>query len=140
MFIGEYSNKIDEKGRLAIPAKFRAALDSGAVVTKGLDGCLFVYTQAEWNKLAERLTTLPLTAANARAFARHMLAGAMAVELDKQGRVVLPGYLRQFANIGNAVVVAGLFNRFEIWDETAWRTYQQKTESASTEIAEQLLF
>ncbi len=140
MFIGEYSNKIDDKGRLAIPSKFRAELAGGAIVTKGLDGCLFIYTTSEWQKLAERLTTLPLTAANARAFARHMLAGAMDVELDKQGRVVLPAYLRQFGKLTTSVVVAGLFNRLEVWDESLWRTYQEKTESASTEIAEQLLF
>lgn len=140
MFIGEYTNKIDEKGRLAVPAKFRADLAGGAVVTKGLDGCLFVYTKPEWEKLAERLTTLPLTAANARAFARHMLAGAMDVELDKQGRINLPGYLRQFATINSSVVVAGLFNRLEIWNETTWREYQQKTEAQTNEIAEQLLF
>lgn len=140
MFIGEYNNKIDDKGRLAVPAKFRAALAEGAIVTRGLDGCLFVYTKTEWEKLAERLTTLPLTAANARAFARHMLAGAMNVEPDKQGRINLPGYLRQFAQIKTNVVVAGLFNRLEIWDETAWRTYQTKTEQESAEIAEQLMF
>jgi MraZ protein len=140
MFIGEYNNKIDDKGRLAVPAKFRAALAEGAIVTRGLDGCLFVYTKAEWEKLAERLTTLPLTAANARAFARHMLAGAMDVETDKQGRINVPSYLRQFAQIKTNVVVAGLFNRLEIWDEAAWRTYQAKTEQESAEIAEQLMF
>lgn len=140
MFIGEYHNKIDDKGRLAVPAKFREDLTGGAVVTRGLDGCLFVYTKSEWAKLAERLTTLPLTAANARAFARHMLAGAMDVEIDKQGRFVLPGYLRQFAKINSEVVVAGLFNRLELWDKTAWTEYQVKTEAASTEIAEQLMF
>jgi MraZ protein len=140
MFIGEYNNKVDEKGRLAIPVKFRSALADGAIVTRGLDGCLFVYTKSEWAKLAERLTTLPLTAANARAFARHMLAGAMDLEIDKQGRVNLPGYLRQSAAISANVVVAGLFNRLEIWDEATWRTYQAKTEQASAEIAEQLMF
>lgn len=140
MFIGEYTNKIDDKGRLAIPAKFRPELAEGAIVTRGLDGCLFIYTKTEWAKLAERLTTLPLTAANARAFARHMLAGAMDVETDKQGRINLPGYLRQSANIKANVVVAGLFNRLEIWDESTWRTYQTKTEQDSTEIAEQLMF
>ena len=140
MFIGEYTNKIDDKGRLAVPAKFRGDLATGAVITRGLDGCLFVYTKTEWEKLAERLTTLPLTAANARAFARHMLAGAMEAELDKQGRVVLPGYLRQSAAITTSVVVAGLMNRLEIWDEKKWRDYQEKTEAESTEIAEQLMF
>lgn len=139
MFIGEFSNKIDEKGRLAIPSKFRADLVSGAVVTRGLDGCLFVYTKAEWTKLTDRLTTLPLTAANARAFNRHLLAGAMEVEIDKQGRVVLPSYLRQSAKIATNVIVAGLMDRLEIWDEETWRVYQAKTEAASTEIAEQLM-
>ncbi len=140
MFIGEYSNKIDDKGRLAIPAKFRADLGSGAVITKGLDGCLFIYTKIEWQKLAERLTTLPLTAANARAFTRHMLAGAMDSELDKQGRVNLPSYLRQFAKLSSQVVVAGLVNRLEIWDEAVWRSYQIKNEAQANETAEQLLF
>lgn len=140
MFIGQYSNKIDEKGRLAIPVKFRADLESGAVVTKGLDGCLFVYTKTEWAKLAERLTTLPLTGSNARAFSRHIFAGAMDADLDRQGRLVLPGYLRQFAVIGNNVVVAGLFDRLEIWDETTWQAYQQKTEADSAATAEELLF
>lgn len=140
MFIGEYSNKIDDKGRLAIPTKFRADLSGGAVITKGLDGCLFIYTKNEWAKLAEKLTTLPLTTANARAFSRHMLAGAMDAELDKQGRIVLPGYLRTFATIKTNVVVAGLFSRLEIWDEQAWRTYQTKNEAEANETAEQLLF
>lgn len=140
MFIGQYTNKIDEKGRLAIPTKYREELAGGTVVTKGLDGCLFIYTKTEWQKLAERLTTLPLTAANARAFARHMLAGAMTVDVDKQGRVIIPAYLRQFAHIDNSVIVAGLFNRLEVWNEQAWQVYQQKTETESSEIAEQLMF
>ena len=140
MFIGEYTNKIDDKGRLAIPSKFRADLSGGAVVTKGLDGCLFVYTRNEWQKLADRLTTLPLTAANARAFARQLLAGAMDVEIDKQGRIVLPGYLRQFAGIKSTAIVAGLYDRIEVWDETKWREYTTKTEADADQIAEQLTF
>lgn len=140
MFIGEYHNRIDEKGRLAIPSKFRSELAEGVIVTKGLDGCLFLYSKAEWTKLAERLTTLPLTAANARAFSRHIGAGAVEDELDKQGRLILPGYLRRFAGITNQVVVAGLFSRLELWDETAWQAYEQRTEAEAAEIAEQLLF
>lgn len=140
MFIGEYTNKIDDKGRLAVPVKFRADLAGGAVVTKGLDGCLFVYTKNEWAKLAERLTTLPLTAANARAFARRMLAGAMDLEPDKQGRINLPGYLRVAAQLKNTVIIAGLIDRLEIWDQETWQAYQNKTESEATEIAEQLIF
>ena len=140
MFIGQYSNKIDEKGRLAIPSKFRQDLAAGAIVTRGLDGCLFIYTKTEWAKLTERLTTLPLTTANARAFARHLLAGAMDLEIDRQGRVNIPAFLRQSAGLSSQVIIAGLFDRLELWDEPTWQTYQARTEAASVEIAEQLLF
>lgn len=138
MFIGEYSHNLDDKGRLAIPIKFRNDLKTGAVVTRGLDNCLFLYTKKEWEKLAEKLSNLPISQANSRAFARLMLAGAMDVELDKQGRVVLPEYLRKFANFKKAVVVAGLYNRLELWDEKSWNDYKEKTEAQSGEIAEQM--
>lgn len=138
MFIGEYQHHIDTKGRLAVPSKFKKDLNKGAVVTRGLDNCLFLYTQEEWQKLAQRLSSLPLSQANTRAFARLMLAGAMDVKLDKQGRIILPEYLRNFADIKKKVVIAGLYNRLEIWDETVWNQYKKKTESASEDIAEKL--
>lgn len=138
MFIGEYSHSIDEKGRLAVPIKFRQDLAKGAVVTRGLDNCLFLYTQEEWNKLADKLSKLPISQANTRAFARLMLAGAMDCEIDRQGRVILPDYLRKFAGLKKKVVVAGLYNRLEIWDETKWNSYKQKTEKGSSDIAEKL--
>lgn len=138
MFIGEYAHSLDEKGRLAIPAKFRRDLSKGAVVTRGLDNCLFLYTKTEWEKLAEKLATLPISQANSRAFARLMLAGAMEVEIDKQGRVVLPEYLREFAGLQKNVVLAGLYNRAEIWDETKWKTYKGQTEANSNDIAEKM--
>lgn len=138
MFIGEYSHNLDEKGRLAIPKKFRADLSQGAVVTRGLDSCLFLYTKAEWEKLAEKLAQLPFSQANTRAFARLMLAGAMDVEVDTQGRVMLPGYLRDFAGLSKSVTVAGLYNRLEIWDEEKWKKYTASTEAESTSIAEQM--
>lgn len=138
MFIGEYSHNLDEKGRLAVPKKFRADLSQGAVVTRGLDSCLFLYTKAEWEKLAEKLAQLPFSQANTRAFARLMLAGAMDVEVDKQGRVMLPPYLRTFAGLSKSVIVAGLYNRLEIWDEEKWKSYTTATESESTSIAEQM--
>lgn len=138
MFIGEYKHTIDEKGRLAVPVKFRAQLSGGAVVTRGLDNCLFLYTGEEWKNLAERLAKLPIGKANSRAFARLMLAGAMDVSLDKQGRVILPDYLRKYAGVGKNVVVAGLYNRLEIWDEAKWEEYKNGTESSSGDIAEQL--
>lgn len=138
MFIGEYKHSIDSKGRLAIPAKFRTALTKGAVVTRGLDNCLFLYTKNEWQKLAEKLATLPISQSRARAFARLMLAGAMDVKLDKQGRIILPEYLRKFAAMKKDAIVAGLYNRLEIWDEKTWNKYKDKTESKSSEIAEQM--
>ncbi|HAU66332.1 TPA: cell division/cell wall cluster transcriptional repressor MraZ, partial [Candidatus Uhrbacteria bacterium] len=120
MFIGEYKHSIDEKGRLAIPSKFRNDLATGAVVTRGLDTSLFLFPKEEWGKLAQKLASLPLGQSNSRAFARLMLAGAMDVELDKQGRVVVPEYLRQYANLQKSAIIAGLYNRLEIWDEEKW--------------------
>lgn len=138
MFIGEYSHNLDDKGRLAVPKKFRQALSQGAVVTRGLDNCLFLYTKKEWKVLAEKLASLPFAQANTRAFARLMLAGAMDVAVDKQGRIVLPEYLRTYAGLSKETVVAGLYNRLELWDATAWRQYTAKTEKQSNEIAEQM--
>jgi MraZ protein len=138
MFIGEFSHTLDQKGRVALPAKFRDDLKKGAVVTRGLDNCLFVFTKAEWNKLAQKLAALPLAQANSRAFSRLMLAGAMDIEVDKQGRAMLPEYLRQFDGLKKDVVVAGLYSRLEIWDSETWRSFKQKTESESSSIAEKL--
>jgi len=138
MFIGEYAHNLDEKGRLAIPVKFRRDLSKGAIITRGLDSCLFLYTKTEWEKLAEKLAILPISQSNSRAFSRLMLAGAMEVEIDKQGRVVLPEYLREFAGLKKNVVLAGLYNRAEIWDEEKWKTYKTQTETNSNEIAEKM--
>lgn len=138
MFIGEYSHTIDEKGRLAVPTKFRAALIKGAVVTRGLDQSLFLYTKSEWEKLAAKLVSLPLSQKNARAFARLMLAGAMDVSLDKQGRIILPQYLRNYASLQKNCIIAGLYNRLEIWDRENWQQYKRNAEKESTDIAEEL--
>jgi MraZ protein len=138
MFIGEYSHNLDEKGRLAIPAKFRTALKKGAVVTRGLDNCLFVYTAEEWQILAQKLAALPISQSKARAFARLMLAGAMEVETDKQGRAVLPEYLRKFARLKKNTIIAGLYNRLEIWDASEWTRYKTLTEKESGKIAERM--
>jgi MraZ protein len=138
MFIGEYQHTVDEKGRLAIPAKFRKALSKGAVITRGLDSCLFVFTVGEWKVLAAKLASLPMSQANSRAFARLMLAGAMDVKLDSQGRVMLPEYLRKYAKVGRDTVIAGLYSRLEIWDSKVWEKYKTKTESNSSGIAEKM--
>lgn len=138
MFIGEYQHTVDDKGRLAIPIKFRKLLTKGAVVTRGLDYSLFLFSKEEWDKLATKLADLPLGKANSRAFARLMLAGAMEVNLDKQGRIVLPEYLRGYAGLSKNVVVAGLFNRLEIWNSGVWDKYKGLTEKDAGQIAEQL--
>ncbi len=138
MFIGEYNHSLDDKGRMAIPVKFRRELNKGAVVTRGLDNCLFLYTKTEWEKLAEKLAALPISQSNSRAFSRLMLAGAMDLELDKQGRVILPEYLRQFAGIKKNLVITGLYNRLEIWDQELWNKYKNQTEAESGAIAEKM--
>ncbi len=138
MFIGEYHHSIDEKNRLAVPTKFRLDLSKGAVVTRGIDSCLFLYTKKEWEKLAIKLADMPISKSKTRAFARLMLAGAMDVNLDKQGRVVIPDYLRRYASVKKKAVVAGLYNRLEIWDENKWEEYKDKSESNSEDIAESL--
>jgi len=138
MFLGEYNHTVDEKARIAVPAKFRKSLAKGAVVTRGLDNCLYLYPMSEWKILAEKISKLPMSQANSRAFSRLMLAGAMDVELDAQGRVVLPEYLRTYAGITKKAVIAGLYNRFEIWDEEKWNIYKSNTEKGGNDIAEKL--
>ena len=138
MFIGEFHHSLDEKGRVSIPAKFRAALAVGVVVTRGLDRSLFLYPKQEWEVLAAKLAALPLGQADTRAFARLMLAGAMEAEIDKAGRVLLPEYLRTYSGLQKNVVVAGLYNRLEIWDEDAYEAYARQTEEQGNAIAERL--
>lgn len=138
MFIGEYNHNLDDKGRLAIPAKFRLILKKGAVVTKGLDNCLFLYSKEQFEKIAKKFAALPISQAKARAFSRHMLAGAMDVDFDNQGRVTLPEYLRKFSSLKKGVIIAGLYNHLEIWDEDAWNKYKQAAEENSNSIAEEL--
>ena len=138
MFIGEYSHSIDQKGRMAIPSKMRRQLGEGAVVTKGTDNCLFVYPKDEWQKLATKLAALPISDAKARAFSRLMLAGASEVEFDGQGRALLPKYLREFASLNKKAIVAGLYNRLEIWEEGAWEKYKQGAQRDQDKIADHL--
>ncbi len=117
MFMGEYNHTIDAKGRLIIPSKFRESLGDTFVVTKGLDGCLFVYDNEEWNAFEEKLKSLPITNKEARQFVRFFLAGAAEVEVDKQGRILVPNILREFAQISKDVVLIGVASRIEIWSK-----------------------
>jgi MraZ protein len=138
MFLGEYTYSIDEKKRLAIPAKFRQALGKKAVITRGLDSCLFLYSAKDWGELANKLSKLPLAQADARGFARLMLAGAMEADLDKLGRILVPDYLKGYAQLGKKTVIAGVYNRIEIWDETKWEEYKKKIEKEVGDMAERL--
>ena len=138
MLLGEYNHTLDTKGRMAMPAKFRDKLTAGAIITRGIDSCLFVFANAEWEELAKKLIALPLAQSNSRAFVRLMLAGATDVSLDTQGRILIPDYLRKYAGLKKDATVAGLYNRIEVWDRDAWNVYKTKTESSSEQIAEQL--
>jgi len=138
MFIGEYTYSIDEKKRLAIPAKFRQSLGKKAVLTRGIDSCLVIYPLEEWGKLAKKLENLPASQTDARAFARIMLAGAVDVQLDKLGRILIPDYLKNYALFKKNVAIIGLSNRIEIWDEKKWQDYKEKTEKEIGDMASRL--
>lgn len=138
MFIGEYFHTIDSKKRLAIPSKYRKELGKKAVVTRGLDNCLVIYPTKEWENLAKKLGSLPDTQIDARKFSRIMLSGAMDVNLDNLGRVLIPDYLKNYASLKKNIVICGRFNRLEIWDENKWQDYKTKTEMAVGDIAEGL--
>ena len=138
MLLGEYQHNLDVKGRMAIPAKFRQKLETGAIITRGLDSCLFIFAEKEWESLAQKLIALPLAQANSRAFVRLMLSGAMDVDIDTQGRILIPDYLRKYAGLAKQAVVTGLYNRIEVWDNAKWQEYKARTEKASQEIAEKL--
>lgn len=120
MFMSEYNYTVDTKGRLIVPSKFREQLGDEFVVTKGMDGCLFVYANEDWTAFEQKLTSLPLINKEARKFARFFLAGAAQVEVDKQGRILLPANLREFAGLDKDVVLVGVGSRIEIWSRENW--------------------
>jgi len=123
---------------MTIPSKFQGQLSDGAIITRGLDNCLFIFTNEEWKRVADQIKQQSFTTANARAFSRLMLAGAMDVKLDNQGRILIPGYLSEYAKLGQKVVVAGLYDRLEVWNEDAWDKYKKATESNANDIAEHM--
>ncbi len=122
MFMSQYNHTVDPKGRLIIPAKFRDILGEEFVVTKGMDGCLFAYANEDWRVFEEKLTSLPITNRDARKFARFFLAGAAQVEVDKQGRILLPAHLREFGELEKDVVLVGVGSRIEIWNRDKWES------------------
>lgn len=137
--MGEYQHTLDDKGRMIVPVKFRDGLGSSFVMTRGLDKCLFVYPRSEWEILEAKLKSLPMTRADARSFVRFFFSGATECELDKQGRVLIPGTLRDYASLNRDCFVLGVSNRVEIWSETLWQPYAASAEESYASIAESLV-
>src|SRR3989344_605726 len=138
MFIGEYKHSVDAKKRLAIPAKFRKELGKEAILTRGLDNCLFVFTSGQWKQFAEKLGNMPLGQQANRAFARLFLAGAIEVDFDSLGRILVPDNLKSYAGLKKEAIIAGVFNRLEIWDSEKWDKYKDNLEKDSDKLAEKL--
>jgi MraZ protein len=139
MFMGEYKHSVDDKNRMIIPSKFRESLGDKFVMTKGLDGCLFLYPLSEWSILEEKLKSLPFTKSDARSFVRFFFSGATECELDRQGRVLVPHNLKEFCKIAKEVVIIGVSTRVEIWAEEVWTEYSREAETTYEEIAEKMV-
>jgi len=138
MLIGEYTHTIDAKKRLAIPAKMRRELGARAVITRGLDNCLFIFPLKEWQKLVEKLSNLPIGQKDTRGFSRLMLSGASEVDLDSLGRVLVPDYLKNYAQLKKNIIIAGVYNRLEIWDKARWDMFKKESEKEVDNMAERL--
>ena len=138
MFIGEYEHSVDAKGRVIMPAKLREDIGEKFIVTKGLDGCLFAYSISEWTNFEEKLKTLPLTNKNARDFVRFFLSGAVECEIDKQGRFLIPGNLREYATLEKEIIIIGVGTRIEIWNREEWKKYSSDENISADEIAENM--
>ena len=138
MLIGQYQHTIDSKKRLALPVKFRGELGANVIVTKGVENCLVVYTEKEWEVMSAKLGNLPVSQGEARSFARHLLASAMEVALDKLGRILIPDYLKEYAGLKKNVTICGLSNRLEVWDEEKWTAYSKNAEKGVEEIVSKL--
>ena len=138
MFIGEYLHSIDNKKRLAIPSRFRKELGEKSILTRGLDNCLFLYPVQEWDKFSEKLGQLSMGQTNTRSFARLMLSGAVEVEFDNLGRILIPDYLKTYSDLKKKIVITGVLNRLEIWDQEKWDNYKKEIEKNTDAIAEKL--
>lgn len=138
MLIGEYEHSLDAKGRLIMPAKIREDIGEKFIITKGLDGCLFGFSQNEWNNFEEKLKTLPLTNKNARDFVRFFLSGAIECEIDKQGRFLIASNLREYATMEKEVIIIGVGTRIEIWNKDKWKIYNSDENISADAIAENM--
>lgn len=140
MFIGTYEHNIDDKGRLAVPVKFREDLGDRFYATRGLDKCLFIFPRNEWERQLAEFSKLPLTMRDARAYSRLFFSGACECELDKQGRINIPAYLREYAGLAKDAIVIGVMTRIEIWSREVWTGYSSEAEESYEEIAEKLTY
>jgi MraZ protein len=138
MLIGQYTHTLDPKKRLSLPSSFRRELGKRVVLTNGLDHCIFVYSLKEWEKVTARLTDSGIGNADTRSFNRFMLAGAVETDVDASGRILVPDFLKKFANLGEKVVLAGVHSRIELWNESAWTTYTEKVGNEADTLAEKL--
>lgn len=138
LLIGEYEHSMDSKGRMIMPAKIREDIGEKFIITKGLDGCLFGFSQTEWNNFEEKLKTLPLTNKNARDFVRFFLSGAIECEIDKQGRFLIAGNLREYAGLEKEAMITGVGTRIEIWDKDKWKKYNSEENLSADQIAENM--
>ncbi len=138
MFIGEYEHNVDAKGRVIMPAKLREDIGDKFIITKGLDGCLFAYSQTEWANFEEKLKALPLAQKNARNFVRFFLSGAVECDIDKQGRFLIPANLREHAELDKEIVIIGVGTRLEIWNRDKWQNYSSDENISADEIAENM--
>jgi len=138
LFYGEYQHTVDAKGRVIIPSRFREGLGERFILTKGLDDCLFAYSSEEWNNLETKLKTLPLTSKDARAFIRFFFSGAAECEVDKQGRILIPQNLRDYAGLDKDVYIIGVSTRVEIWDKAKWESYSNNEDLSADKIAEKM--
>lgn len=138
MLIGEYQHTLDDKKRLSLPAKFRKELGKKLVVTRGLEGCLFVYSQKEWSTISARVGELGMGQAATRGIARFFIAGAVEVDVDTAGRILIPDFLKEFAHLANTIVLAGVQTRVEIWNDKAWASYKHRIEQEADALAERL--
>ena len=138
MLTGEYTHSIDEKGRIIIPSKIRSVIGNNIIITRGMDGCLFGYSKESWENLVSKLETLPFTKKDNRNFIRFFTSGAIALKFDKQGRINIPNYLSEYANLLDDVIIIGVINRIEIWNKEKWNNFLRDNVESLSDISENL--
>src|SRR3954469_10283622 len=138
MLIGEYLHTLDSKKRLSMPAKFRKEVGKKVVITRGLDACLFMFPEKTWTKIADKLVNLPFGQADTRGLSRFLLAGAVETDVDSAGRILIPDFLKEFADLRSRVVLAGVSDRVEIWNDKTWEEYKRRIEKGADQMAQTL--